>query len=73
MHNPKELALAAILNSLREAEVDVTSEFTALVEDLVNKQWESRNQERDSNKDEAELLRLIRDYVQRNPRKGITN
>ena len=73
MHNPKVLALAAILNSLREAGVDVTSELTALVEDLVNKQWESRNQERDSGKDEAELLKLIRDYVQRNPRKGITN
>lgn len=73
MRNPKELALTAILNSLREAGVEVTLELTALIEDLVNKQWESRNQERDSYKDEAELLKLIREYVQRNPRKGIAN
>lgn len=71
MRNPKELALTAILNSLNEAGVEVTQELTSLVEDLVNKQWESRNQDRDINKDEAELLKLIRDYVVRNPRKGI--
>lgn len=70
MRNPKELALTAILNSLEEADVEVTVELTALVEDLVNKQWESRNQDRDPNKDEAELLKLIREYVIRNPGNG---
>ena len=67
MRKPKELALAAILDSLRELEVQVTPELKNLIEDLVNLQWEGRNKDRDSTKDEAELLKLIRDYVARNP------
>ena len=67
MRKPKELALAAILDSLRKLEVQVTPELKNLVEDLVNLQWEGRNKDRDSTKDEAELLKLIRDYVARNP------
>jgi hypothetical protein len=67
MRKPKELALAAILDSLRKLEVQVTPELKNLIEDLVNLQWEGRNKDRDSTKDEAELLKLIRDYVARNP------
>jgi len=67
MRNTKELALEAILKSLKELEIDVSTELSHLIEDLVNRQWEGRNKERDSAKDEAELLKLIREYVARNP------
>lgn len=73
MRNPKELALRAILNSLQDSGVEVTEDLTELVEDLVNKQWENRNQDRDPNKDEAELSKLIREFVTRNPRNGVVN
>lgn len=73
MRNPKELALSALLKSLAELEVDVTPELAALIEDLVNRQWEGRNKDRDSAKDEAELLKLIREYVSRNPSQGADN
>jgi len=73
MRNPKELALAAVLESLTESGVQVTQELSALIEDLVNQQWEGRNQDRDSSKDEAALLKLIKDYVARNPSKGEVN
>jgi hypothetical protein len=67
MRNTKELALSAILKSLKEIDVEVSTELSELIEDLVNRQWEGRNKERDSAKDEAELLKLIREYVARNP------
>jgi hypothetical protein len=73
MRNPKELALSALLKSLAELEVQVTPELSALIEDLVNRQWEGRNKDRDSAKDEAELLKLIREYVARNPSQGADN
>jgi len=70
MRNTKELALSAILKSLKALDVEVTKELEELIEDLVNCQWEGRNKERDSAKDEAELLKLIREYVARNPSQG---
>jgi uncharacterized protein YpuA (DUF1002 family) len=73
LRNPKELALSAILESLTESGVQVTPELSALIEDLVNQQWEGRNQDRDSSKDEAALLKLIKDYVARNPSQGENN
>jgi uncharacterized protein YpuA (DUF1002 family) len=73
MRNPKELALSAVLESLTESGVQVTQELSALIEDLVNQQWEGRNQDRDSSKDEAALLKLIKDYVARNPSQGENN
>ena len=73
MRNPKELALSAVLESLTESGVQVTQELSALIEDLVNQQWEGRNQDRDSGKDEAALLKLIKDYVARNPSQGENN
>ncbi len=73
MRNPKELALSAVLQSLAESGVQVTQELSALIEDLVNQQWEGRNQDRDSSKDEAALLKLIKDYVARNPSQGENN
>lgn len=73
MRNPKELALAAVLDSLSGAGVHVTQELSALIEDLVNQQWERRNQDKDSSKDEAALLKLIKDYVARNPSQGENN
>ena len=73
MRNTKELALSAILKSLKEIDVEVSTELSELIEDLVNRQWEGRNKERDSAKDEAELLKLIREYVARNPSQGEDN
>ena len=73
MRNTKELALSAILKSLKGLDVEVTKELEELIEDLVNRQWEGRNKERDSAKDEAELLKLIREYVARNPSQGEDN
>lgn len=73
LRNPKELALSAVLESLAEAGVEVSNELSALIEDLINQQWEGRNQDRDSNKDEAALLKLIKDYVARNPSQGDSN
>ena len=73
MRNPKELALSAVLESLTESGVQVTQELSALIEDLENQQWEGRNQDRDSSKDEAALLKLIKDYVARNPSQGENN
>ena len=73
MRNPKELALAAVLESLAEAGVPTSQELSALIEDLVNQQWEGRNQDRDSSKDEAALLKLVKDYVARNPSQGENN
>jgi hypothetical protein len=73
MRNTKELALSAILKSLKEIDVEVSTELSELIEDLVNRQWEGRNKERDSAKDEAELLKLIREYVARNPSQGDDN
>ena len=70
MRNPKELALSAVLKSLEEQQVAITSELSALIEDLVNRQWEGRNQERDQVKDETSLLKLVREYVARNPSQG---
>ncbi len=73
MRNPKELALSAVLKSLYYLGVTVTPELSALIEDLIDRQWEGRNKDRDSAKDEAELLRLVRDYVARNPTQGEDN
>lgn len=73
MRNTKELALSAILKSLKGLDVEVTKELEELIEDLANRQWEGRNKERDSAKDEAELLKLIREYVARNPSQGEDN
>jgi hypothetical protein len=73
MRNPKELALSAVLESLTEAGVEVSQELSALIEDLVNQQWEGRNQDRDSSKDETALLKLVKDYVARNPSQGENN
>jgi hypothetical protein len=63
MRNPKELALAAIIESLEAAGLDVTSNLRTLVEDLIGEQWESRNRDRFPGKDEAALLKLVRDFV----------
>ena len=73
MRNPKELALAAVLESLAQSGVHVSMELSGLIEDLVNQQWEGRNQDRDSSKDEAALLKLVKDYVARNPSQGENN
>ena len=70
MRKPKELALSAILKSLKELGVEVTDELKVLIEDLVNIQWEGRNKDRDSSKDQAELLKLVREHVARNPSEG---
>lgn len=73
MRNPKELALAAVLESLAESGAHVSEELSGLIEDLVNQQWEGRNQDRDSSKDEGALLKLVREYVSRNPSQGENN
>ncbi len=73
MRNAKELALKEIIRSLGDLEISVSKELKDLIEDLVNRQWEARNKDSDSAKDEAELLKLIRDYISRNQTQGAAN
>ena len=65
MRNPKELALSAVLESLERADVKVTSDLKALLEDLINAEWESRNRQRMDGKDEVQIMKLIKDYISR--------
>lgn len=65
MRNPKELALSAVLESLEKADVKVTSDLKALLEDLINAEWESRNRQRMDGKDEVQIMKLIKDYIAR--------
>lgn len=63
MRNPKELALAAVIASLEESSVEVSPKLKTLIEDLIDEQWESRNRDRLPGKDEAALLKLVRDFA----------
>lgn len=65
MRNPKQLAHAAVVESLRTQGVEVDSNLEELVEDLINEQWNSRNRDRFAGKDEAPLMKLVRDYIAR--------
>jgi hypothetical protein len=65
MRNPKQLAQAAVVESLRASGVEVDASLEELVEDLINEQWNSRNRERFAGKDEASLMKLVRDYIAR--------
>jgi hypothetical protein len=65
MRNPKELALAAVLESLEKADVKISPDLTALLEDLINAEWESRNRQRMNGKDEVQIMKLIKDYIAR--------
>lgn len=65
MRNPKQLAQAAVIESLKNAGIEIDSNLEELVEDLINEQWNYRNRERLAGKDEAALMKLIRDYVAR--------
>lgn len=70
MRNPKELALSAVLESLEKADVKVTADLMALLEDLINTEWESRNRQRMDGKDEVQIMKLIKDYIARQSNQG---
>ncbi len=70
MRNPKELAFSAVLESLEKADVEVTSDLKALLEDLINAEWESRNRQRMDGKDEVQIMKLIKDYIARQSTQG---
>jgi hypothetical protein len=70
MRNPKELALAAVLESLQKAEVKITADLEALLEDLINEEWESRNRQRMEGKDEVQIMKLIKGYIARQGNQG---
>lgn len=70
MRNPKELALSAVLESLEKADVQITADLKALLEDLINAEWESRNRQRMDGKDEVPIMKLIKDYIARQATQG---
>lgn len=70
MRNPKELALSAVLESLEKADVKITSDLKALLEDLINAEWESRNRQRMDGKDEVQIMKLIKDFIARQATQG---
>lgn len=65
MHNPKQLAQEAVLESLAGIEIKVTDEMKALIEDLISTEWESRNRHRMDGKDEVQIMKLVKDYIVR--------
>lgn len=73
MRNPKELALSAVIQSLNDADIDVTEAMSELIEDLVNDQWNSRNRDLLPGKDEAALMKLVKDFIARTSTEGSGN
>lgn len=73
MRNPKELALSAVIQSLNDADIDVTEAMSELIEDLVNDQWNSRNRDLLPGKDEAALMKLVKDFIARTSTEGSAN
>lgn len=63
MNNPKELAVAAIVEALETKGLIVSKNLRGLIEDLIDEQWESRNREILPGKDEAALFKLVKDFV----------
>jgi hypothetical protein len=63
MRNPKELALEAVVETLKQSGIAVTKNLESLIDDLLDEQWESRNREILPGKDEAALFKLVKDFV----------
>lgn len=61
--NPKELALEAVIETLKDSGITVSKSLESLIDDLLDQQWESRNREILPGKDEAALFKLVKDFV----------
>ena len=48
----------------------MTDDMKALVEDLINAEWESRNRRRMDGKDEVQIMKLVKNYIARQSLQG---